>query len=166
MVSVEAQGAGIDIIAVSRMRQILENPGCEAFLRKVYTADELMCSKARADSVPFLARTFAAKEAIFKTFGIAGSEKVQLSDIEIHEGEFGQPVPVLSGYFAELARERHIEDVLLSVAYDGDYAVAMAVLRRRAMPCKKGSMSKQTKYFRHKNQSSRFERGAPDGGQL
>lgn len=146
-------GAGIDIIAVSRMRHILENSGKEAFLRKVFTEEELCRSRVESDSAPVLARIFAAKEAVFKTFCIEPSDKVQLRDIEIGVGECGQPVAVLKGYFAELARERRVKDLSLSLSYDGDYAVAMAVLQCAPAPYRKGSNSSQTKYFRRAKQS-------------
>ena len=157
----DALGAGVDIIAVSRMRQVLENPGSKAFIRKVYTAEEVRRSELKEDSVSFLARIFAAKEAVFKTFGIAASEQVQLREVEIREGKFGQPEVVLTGYFAELARERRVEKVLLSISYDGEYAIAMAVLQgsviAAAEPCRKGRKCDQTKYFRRKQQSPSVE---------
>jgi len=128
-------GAGIDIIAVSRMQEVLENSGSEAFMRKVYTPQELQRADERPDRIPFLARIFAAKEALFKTFGIAGSEQVQFRDIEIREGQFGQPLVQLSGYFADLALKRGVQQVLLSISYDGDYAVAMAVLQGTNASC-------------------------------
>jgi phosphopantetheine--protein transferase-like protein len=76
----------------------------------------------------YLAKLFAAKEAIFKTFGIAGSSDIQFSDIEISDGESGEPLVHLSGCFADLARQRGVGRVLVSLSYDGDYAVAVAVL--------------------------------------
>jgi phosphopantetheine--protein transferase-like protein len=123
-----ALGAGIDIIAISRMQGVLANSGAEAFLQKVYTSAERERSRQRPDPVVYLAKLFAAKEAIFKTFGIAGTAEVQFSDIEIEDGEFGEPLAHLSGRFAELARQCGVGRVLVSLSYDGDYAVAVAVL--------------------------------------
>jgi len=121
-------GAGVDIIAISRMSQILEGSGGDAFTQKVFTAAEIVRANAHPEPVTYLAKAFAAKEAVFKTFGIAGTPDVRLTDIEICEGEVGEPVAVLHGYFAGLAKQRNVSKVLLSVSYDGDYAIAMAVL--------------------------------------
>jgi phosphopantetheine--protein transferase-like protein len=74
--------------------------------------------------------TFAAKEAIFKTFGIGWETGVQFKEIEVREGEHGEPIPVLTGRFAELVSERGASQVLLSLSYDGDYAVAVATLSK------------------------------------
>ena len=123
-----ALGAGIDIIAISRMQGVLDNSGRDAFLRRVYTPGEIVNFEQHPEPVAFLAKTFAAKEAIFKCFGIAGGPEVRLTDIEIHDGEFGEPHAVLSGYFAELAAQRGADQVHLSISYDGDYAVAVAIL--------------------------------------
>jgi phosphopantetheine--protein transferase-like protein len=78
--------------------------------------------------VVYLAMTFAAKEAIFKTFGIDWDTGVQFKEIDVQDGEHGEPLPILSGRFAEIAAARKVSRVLLSLSYDGDYAVAMAVL--------------------------------------
>lgn len=121
-------GAGVDIIAISRMRNILEGAGRQAFLNKVYTQGERQRSEAHPDPVVYLAKTFAAKEAIFKTFGIDWDSGVQFNEIDVQDGKFGEPLPVLTGRFAEIAAECRVSKVHLSLSYDGDYAVAMAVL--------------------------------------
>ncbi|HEX8924281.1 MAG TPA: holo-ACP synthase [Terriglobales bacterium] len=121
-------GAGVDIIAISRMSQILEGSGRDAFMKKVYTEAEIARARSHPQPVAYFAKTFAAKEAVFKTFSIAGTPDVRLTDIEIQDGQVGEPVAVLSGYFAGLAAQRKVSRVLLSMSYDGDYAIAMAVL--------------------------------------
>jgi phosphopantetheine--protein transferase-like protein len=76
----------------------------------------------------YLAMTFAGKEAIFKTFGIGWGSGVRMTEIEIRDGKFGEPIPVLAGKFAQLASQRGATRVLLSLSYDGEYAVGMATL--------------------------------------
>ena len=120
-------GLGVDIIAISRMRDILETSG-RVFMEKVFTAYEQERCETRPDRVAYLAMTFAAKEAIFKTFGIGWETGVQFREIEVRDGEWGEPIPVLTGRFLELATERGASKVLLSLSYDGDYAIAVATL--------------------------------------
>ena len=120
-------GVGVDIIAISRMKDVLETSERE-FMKKVYTAREQQRSETHPDRVAYLAVTFAAKEAIFKTFGIDWDTGVKFSEIEIRDGAYGEPVPVLSGRFAELAAARGVARVLLSLSWDGDYAIAVAAL--------------------------------------
>jgi holo-[acyl-carrier protein] synthase len=120
-------GVGVDIIAISRMRAVLETSG-QVFMDKVFTPWEQERAKTHPDTVAYAAMLFAAKEAIFKTFGIGWHFGVQMTEIEVQEGEYGEPIPVLTGRFAELAAERGVSRVLLSLSYDGDYAIAVATL--------------------------------------
>ena len=120
-------GVGIDIISISRVKDAVETTG-KVFLDKVFTAKEQQQAEIHPNPMSCLAVKFAGKEAIFKTFSIGWETGVQLNEIEINQGEWGQPIPLLRGRFAELASERGVTEVLLSLSYDGDYAVAVAVL--------------------------------------
>lgn len=122
-------GLGVDIITISRMREVLETGG-KVFMDKVFTPWEQERAEKHPDRVAYLAMTFAAKEAIFKTFGIGWETGVQFKEIEVRDGEYGEPIPVLTGRFAELASGRDVSSVLLSLSYDGDYAVAVATLSK------------------------------------
>jgi holo-[acyl-carrier protein] synthase len=121
-------GLGVDIITISRMRDILETTGKEVFIDKVFTPYEQERSEVHPDRIAYLAMTFAAKEAILKTFGIGWETGVQLKEIEVQDGEWGEPIPCLTGRFSELALERGISRILLSLSYDGDYAIAIATI--------------------------------------
>ena len=120
-------GIGVDIITISRMRDILETSG-NVFMDKVFTPYERERSETHSDRVAYLAMTFAAKEAIFKTFGIGWETGVQFKEIEVQDGEWGEPIPHLTGRFAELTAEKGASRVLLSLSFDGDYAIAVATL--------------------------------------
>jgi len=122
-------GLGVDIITISRMRDVLETGG-KVFMDKVFTPEEQERAETHPDRVTYLAMVFAAKEAIFKTFGIGWETGVQFREIEVLDGEHGEPIPVLTGRFAELASERGVSHVLLSLSFDGDYAVAVASLSK------------------------------------
>ena len=54
-----------------------------------------------------------------------------MAEIEVRDGKYGEPLPVLSGKFAELADERGVDKVLLSLSYDGEYAIAVAALSEK-----------------------------------
>mgnify|MGYP001035462317 CR=1 FL=1 len=120
-------GVGVDLVNMSRVRDAVETAG-NLFLDKVFTPWEQRRAEKHADPVAYFAMTFAAKEAIFKTFGIGWETGVQLTEIERSNGGFGQPRPVLAGRFVELASQRGAAQVLLSLSYDGEYAVAVATL--------------------------------------
>ncbi len=98
------------------------------FIKKVFTPWEQERMESHPDRVAYAAMVFAAKEAVFKTFGISWSFGVQMNEIEVHDGQYGEPQVILSGRFAEVAKERGVSKVHLSLSYDGDYAIAMAAL--------------------------------------
>ncbi len=122
-----ALGIGTDIIAISRMKDILDTSG-PVFVDKAFTPYEQAQSSQHPDRAAYLAMTFAAKEAIFKTLGIGWESGVQLKEIEVRNGQWGEPIAVLTGRFLEVVRERGASTVLLSLSYDGDYAIAVAAL--------------------------------------
>ncbi len=116
---------GVDIINIARIRSAMERSG-EAFLNKTFTPWEQEYGRSHPDPPAYFAMTFAAKEAIFKCFGIDWESGVQLTEIEVRNGTHGEPIPVLSGKFASLAQERGVIKVLLSLSYDTDYAIGSA----------------------------------------
>ena len=120
-------GVGVDIISIGRMKDAVDIGG-EAFLDKAFTPYERQQAKIHPNPSAYLAMTFAGKEAIFKTFGIGWQTGVRLTEIEIQNGEFGEPISILTGKFAELASQRGATTALLSLSYEGDYAIAMATL--------------------------------------
>ena len=120
-------GIGVDIININRIKSIIDNTG-NIFIDKVFTLWEQQRAAIHPDAISYFAMTFAAKESIFKCFGIGWESGVKLTEIEIRDGKFGEPIPVLTGTFAELARERGVTSVLLSLSYETDYAVGSATL--------------------------------------
>ncbi len=84
---------------------------------------ELICS--RPLPLYSFATRFAGKEAIFKCFSVHG-DTLRLIDIEILETPDGSPIVCLHGKAAELAARKGITNILLSLSYDTDYAVAYA----------------------------------------
>ena len=118
---------GVDIVSITRVKNALETAG-DAFKRMVFTTSEQARAELHPDPIAYFAMIFAAKEAIFKCFGIGWETGVKLTEIEIRDGEFGEPISDLTGTFAELARQRGATKVLVSLSYETEYAVASAAL--------------------------------------
>jgi holo-[acyl-carrier protein] synthase len=117
-------GVGTDILSIQRIRDILESDR-ESFVSKVFTVKEREQASDSPDPVSYLATRFAGKEAVFKCFGIHGN--IRLSEIEILDGETGQPQVTLLGKFLDVAAEKGIRDIQISLSYENEYAVAFAV---------------------------------------
>jgi holo-[acyl-carrier protein] synthase len=118
-------GVGADILSIERMRgQIVSR----AFMRRVFTPEEMDAGRRRSDQADYYAKVFAAKEAVFKCFGIQADELGTWLNIEIKDSDEAQPEVRLTGQMAELARARKVEKVLLSLSSETEYAVAFAAV--------------------------------------
>ena len=124
-------GVGTDILSMQRFRDVLEADS-DVFVEKVFTAKERQQASESPDRTAYFATRFSGKEAVFKCFGIHGN--VRLSQIEILDGETGQPRLTLLGEFNRIAEEKGVKDVQISLSYENDFAVAFAVAQDCANP--------------------------------
>ena len=118
-------GIGTDILSIQRIRNILEGDS-EAFIRQSFTIKEREEASDRPAPVAYYATRFAGKEAVFKCFGI-DSDKIRLNEIEILGSETEQPQVTLLGRIREIAVEKGVKDVRISLSYETENAVAFAV---------------------------------------
>jgi holo-[acyl-carrier protein] synthase len=120
-------GIGTDIVRVARMRSSLQRFG-ETFARRILTSAEF--DEFRTDKCPaqFLAKRFAAKEALAKALGTGFRGGVRLSDIGVEHNEAGRPGLYYSGRTESLLRELGVAGSHLSLADEQEYAVAFVIL--------------------------------------
>ena len=121
------RGIGIDLVAIPRMRQVMER-WQERFLKRIFTDDEIAYCRARRDPVPHFAARFAAKEAGLKALGTGLSLGVSWRELEVRRQRGGPPVLILRGRSREIALARGADRMLLALSHDGDYAIAQAML--------------------------------------
>ena len=126
---VETLGSGVDIIEISRVRQVLERYG-QRFLDRVYTPEEIAYCRGRA---PNLAARFAAKEATMKALG-TGVRGVGWKDIEVVRHESGAPAIRLHGRGESRAQHLGVQEISVSLSHSRAYAVAFVVVRRGPQP--------------------------------
>lgn len=118
-------GIGTDLIEIVRIQRAIEkNPH---FMERVYTANEIAYCRRKKNAWQCFAARFAAKEAVSKAFG-TGIGPVGLMEIEILNAENGQPKVVLHGKALQLAADRNIQRVHISLSHSEAYAMATAVL--------------------------------------
>ena len=120
---------GVDIIEISRVRQVLERYG-QRFLNRVFTSDEIAYCKGRPAN---LAARFAAKEATMKALG-TGVRGVSWKDIEVVRQESGAPSVKLQGRGQRRAHRLGVEEIALSLSHSREYAVAFVVLHHTLTP--------------------------------
>ena len=116
-------GVGTDLLAIERIRRSLDD---ESFINAVYTQEERTAAKQSRNEHYFYSTRFAGKEAVFKALGI-GPDSVRLNEIEILPDDFGAPVVTLHGLVRDLAEKRGICEVMLSLSWESEFALAFAV---------------------------------------
>lgn len=122
-------GIGTDIVAVARMAELLERHG-ERAMSRVLAADEIPACRAAAHPERFLAKRFAAKEALGKALGTGIRAPVLLTAIAIDHDELGKPGFSFSPELAEWLDERNLT-AHVSISDEREFAVAYVVAERK-----------------------------------
>ena len=119
-------GIGTDIVAVERLDRLFERHGEHALEKLLAESERAEFAKAK-DPARFLAKRFAAKEALGKALGIGVAAPATLPNIAVTHNAQGKPD---FAYSPELAR--YLEDrgliAHLSISDEQDYALAFVVL--------------------------------------
>lgn len=119
---------GVDIVAISRMRETLQRSG-RIFIDRVFTDKEKEDCLTHHDEAVYYAEVFAAKEAVFKTFSTGWAGDMSFLDIEIKKGFNGEPLVVLNGEFLRHLTQRKTGDILLSLSWEQDTVIAFAIMQ-------------------------------------
>lgn len=119
-------GIGTDIVVIERMRDMYERHGERALGRLLAAAEQETC-RAAADPARYLAKRFAAKEALGKALGTGIRPPVLLSAMAVLNDELGRPYFQFSGELAALIEERSLR-AHLTISDEREHAVAFVVL--------------------------------------
>ncbi|MEH6632914.1 MAG: holo-ACP synthase [Halopseudomonas aestusnigri] len=129
-------GIGNDLVDIRRIEKSLEKYG-ERFIARVFTEQEAITAKSRANPAATFAKRFAVKEACAKALGTGlWRHGVLFTDIGVINKESGQPQLELKGAAAE-----HLRDMVpkgmtprLHVTISDDYPHAQAFVLISAEP--------------------------------
>lgn len=122
-------GIGVDIVAIKRFEGIWTRHG-EQVYRHVLSDSEVEMAKARHDVPRFLAKRWAAKEAIGKAFGCGLRAPLVMPHIEIRSDPLGRPEVGFLGSASAYVHERLVH-VHLSLSDEKDTVVAFAVVEKK-----------------------------------
>ncbi len=120
-------GIGTDIVEVARIRRNIDQFGL-AFARKLLTDKEMLGYAEATRPAHFLAKRFAAKEAIAKAFGTGFRDGLSLRSISVVHNALGCPKFAFHGQGQVFCERHQIDQVHLSLADETDYAIAYVVL--------------------------------------
>lgn len=117
---------GIDMVNCPRIGELVGRYG-ERFLQRVFTPAEIDYCRRRKRHIEHFAGRFAVKEAVLKVLGTGWRGGINWTDIEVINEPSGQPRVKLSGRCGEIARERQISHILVSISHIETHAIASAV---------------------------------------
>ncbi len=122
-------GIGTDIVAVSRMAELLERHG-ERAMARVLAAEEIPDCRAAAQPERFMAKRFAAKEALGKALGTGIRTPVLLTAIAVGHDALGKPhfslSPELAGWLDARKLVAHV-----SISDEREFAIAYVIVEQR-----------------------------------
>ena len=121
-------GVGTDIMQISRMRTALSRT--PALMQRILTRTEQKTCNDSSDPALFMAKRFAAKEAVVKALGTGIGRGVSWQHVEVTHNSAGQPQVVLSGGAQKLSVDQGVVNVHLSYSDEKDYIVAFAVAEK------------------------------------
>jgi holo-[acyl-carrier protein] synthase len=118
-------GIGVDAVEIARIARALERHA--RFAERVFTKAERDASARRGvGAAAYLAKRWAAKEAVSKALGV-GFSGFRYTDLEVTNHPSGAPSIELNGELADWARELGVTSWHLSLSDTRDTAVAAVV---------------------------------------
>jgi holo-[acyl-carrier-protein] synthase len=119
------RGIGIDMIEIDRVKKAAQS---ERFLQKVFTPNEIAYCKERGKhQYASLAARFAAKEAVIKALNI-GNQGIFWQQIEVVRIRDEAPQILLSGKVREIAGNKGVSTIFLSLSHHQTEAIAQVIL--------------------------------------
>ena len=120
-------GIGTDIVDVERIRKL---GSLEKFADKILSLNELEVFKSQIDEkkVTFLAKQFAAKEAVSKALGTGIGKDVRFNQIEILRNSDGKPYLNHDGMITTIFNDLGITKTHVSLSDEKKYVLAFVIL--------------------------------------
>ena len=114
-------GIGTDIVEIERIEKAIERN--ERFKLKIFTEDELKYLENK--NIESYAGYFCAKEAVSKALG-TGVKGFGWRDIEVIKINYAPKIKLNNGAL-QIANQRNIKEIHISISHSRDYAIAVAV---------------------------------------
>ncbi len=123
-------GIGTDIVKIARIARLWAEYG-ETFAQRILTAYELAAlTQQKNNQVGFLAKRFAAKEAVAKALGTGFRDHILLTQVGIETDNLGKPSVIFYGTTQEYVAKLGKLDVHISLADEEDYVVAFVIIAK------------------------------------
>ncbi len=120
------RGIGVDLVTIARMTGMIERHG-ERLAKRILAPAELADYAAAQDKGRFLAKRFAAKEAVAKALGVGMRTPIHMERITVTHDDRGQPGFAFADPLRDWLTARRIGRIHLSISDEPDHAVAFVV---------------------------------------
>ena len=111
---------GVDIVLVNRINKILNSKKKSRFLNKIFSRSEISDSQNRQNQSEYFSGRFAAKEAIKKALSSYDETGMpSFKSLEILNSKSGKPYVLINS--------KKQSNINISIAHDGNYAIAFCV---------------------------------------
>lgn len=122
-------GIGTDIVHIPRMARLLEKHG-DKIAKRLLAQQEWQQFQTIHNPAAFLAKRFAAKEAVVKALGTGFRDGMRLSDIAVISSSLGQPTLAFSGKVAQTVQQLQINHSYISLSDEAAYAIAYVIMEQ------------------------------------
>ncbi len=119
-------GIGTDIVETSRILGLYKKHD-ESFSKRILSKSELEKYQEQSIKEKFLAKKWAAKEAISKALGTGFTKGVCFSEMTIEHTEEGKPLVFLTGKTKQYADSIGIKKWSISISDEKHYALAFVI---------------------------------------
>ena len=120
-------GIGVDIAETERFERIWARYDGR-IAQRILTQNELIEFERRNKPASYLATRFAAKEAAAKALGTGFGCGVGYKSIEINNDKNGKPSLKFLDTALQMADQKRVENVFVSLSDEKHYVVAMVIL--------------------------------------
>jgi holo-[acyl-carrier protein] synthase len=122
-------GIGTDLVEPSRIARLLEKYG-ERFAKRLLTDEEWPEYVKSGNPAMFLAKRFAAKEALSKAMGTGMRHPVSLNKIQVSHDPLGKPYFAFHPELSTLVENAGITRHHLSISDEVNLACAFVILEK------------------------------------
>jgi holo-[acyl-carrier protein] synthase len=121
-------GVGTDLCSIARLERLVTRNG-ESLARRILAESEMAGFECAHEPARFLAKRFAAKEALGKALGTGVRAPVLLRSIAVAHDDLGKPTFVFDELLTQWLEQRGLRPHL-SLSDEVAYALAFVVVER------------------------------------
>lgn len=125
-------GIGTDIVDKNRIARLLNRFG-DRFVTRILSQEEQQKFKEVADPIAYVAKRFAAKEAIAKALS-TGIGAVAFNEISVLNSPNGKPWVKFHGKSQQFVENLQIQNVMISLSDEKECALAFVIIVSKEDP--------------------------------